>query len=177
MRYIYIILCLTVLSCSVNKQEKNTGFDKNLSTIIKDIESEKKEFYSSNIFTILKQNTSTKSFTYIVSNKNGFLNTLEILPDSIPMYYNNYLESNNKLYIYHSERKSKSNKKIFLKIYQYGHSLDSCSFKYKYLEDNLEKWTECTFFDSDTYVSFNEVEYYFSMDNKDEFKKKEFFGY
>jgi hypothetical protein len=180
--YLVLILSLTFLGCSVNRwQDFSSDFDNELDIIIKDVESKQEGFYSSNLFTIIKEkNIENQVVTYSVSNENGFINSLEILPDSIPFYFNNYLVSDNRLYLHHSEIKTKSNKKIFFKIKQFGHSLDSCSFKYKYVENNIEKWSECIFNNKEANfdIHYDSVKYFFQIDDNgkllSKYRRKEY---
>lgn len=113
--------------------------------IIQNIRSKHKSFLNKTNVIIIMQSDSINNneFIYGIYDK-GYVQDMEVRPDSIRFSYENIKEIDGNLFVYESRNIKKEPSEIYKALHKYEVRLDSCSYKYRYVTNNLQKHTNCT---------------------------------
>ncbi|MGM0635271.1 MAG: hypothetical protein ACQESK_04350 [Bacteroidota bacterium] len=144
MKKVCVIFIVVIFQfCASSKWKKfNSNIETELDIIASEIAKGDKPFYKSKIYSIDKKYDSDRVVCNVYD-ESGTIG-LSVVPDSIEMHLNNYREFDDKLFLYNSKTSKKTNREIFYKLNEYGVSLDSCLFKYRYQKDEPQKYFQCT---------------------------------
>lgn len=137
--FVFIISCASVYN--MKGTNVNTEVPK---FIIKKLKSSHKDFLNNTdvIIITLKDSISNNEFVYSIYDK-GSVQDIDVRPDSIKFSFNDFTEVEGKLYVWERFDSVKKPSKIYNVFNKYNVRLDSCAYKYKFLDDNLEKLTDC----------------------------------
>lgn len=143
------LLFIFIISCSniyvPNPQEfERKEFSK---IIVEDVHNKfsKSVFKETSIIVIIEYDSlDNGSVVYGVFDK-SFVEDLTVKSDSVDIFLNNYTENENKLYVWKDKDVQMKPSDIYSKLQEYGTKLDSCYYKYDYLQKDIEKLTNCIF--------------------------------
>ncbi len=113
--------------------------------IIQDLKSKHKDFLNdTNVIIITKfDNISDSEVVYGVYDK-GYVQDIEVRPDSISFSFKNFDEIHGKLFIWESNDRIKKPSEVYKVFNKYNVRIDSCAYKYRYETNNVKKLTSCT---------------------------------
>ena len=113
--------------------------------IIQNLRSKHKRFLNETNVIIIIQSDSINNdeLIYSVYDK-GSVQDIEVRPDSIKFSFENFKEIDGKLFVYESRDIKKKPSDIYELFHKYNVRLDSCSYKYKYITYNLQKYMDCS---------------------------------
>jgi len=125
-----------------NKDVQNLDIPK---FIIQKLKSDNSNFFNNTdvIIITLRDSIKNNEFIYGVYDKN-YVQDIAVRPDSIKFSFKNYSEIDGKLFVWESFNLVKKPTEIYERFKKYNVRLDSCSYKYQYKINDVEKFSNCT---------------------------------